>query len=299
VAIAAADASASSSGHQSAKRQNTIEDEVGGPQMTRSSKRSKASDPHNSAEEITPVVSPAIAHALPSTYASNSLYDMNQSYVIHQSPLVTPAPSSVRGGGSPQPVQPTSPSSSTARKPVLGTGKGVNVKNEIARAAIIPWLQGMMQMEEEYDYFVKSKGRILSISDTLRAYRFARAMLNKYNNTQTPSDLEGAANRKITKVCLSDLLWQYRVAINWNLLPQVNIWQALDRQTSWGSDAETTLTLVDKYGPGGPEEHPKIADMINGKFGPDEREGSVLFLNHVSARVLSEYARTLIPELLS
>lgn len=78
----------------------------------------------------------------------------------------------------------------------------------------------------------------------------------------------------------------------------MNIWQALDRQTSWGSDAETTLALVEKYGPGQPEEHPKIVEMMkyvshrsidrkhtdtfcSGQWGPEEREGSVLFLNHL------------------
>jgi hypothetical protein len=125
---------------------------------------------------------------------------MNPPYVMQQSSLHTPALSVAPETGSPQSMSSNTATSSVTRKPILGTGKGVNVKNEIARAAIIPWLQSAMQQEEGYDFFVKSKGRILTIADTLRAYRFARAMLQKYNNTQTPADLEGAANRKVTKV---------------------------------------------------------------------------------------------------
>ncbi|KAG8931154.1 hypothetical protein FRC03_012157 [Tulasnella sp. 419] len=180
----------------------------------------------------------------------------SQNYLsIQPTPPALPVIASSSKDASPEKSPPASKG-----KTFSSGGKTVNIKNETARAAIIPWLREQMKKEEGYDSFVKSKGRILTVGEALKGYRFARAMIQKYNNMQTPPDLDGAANRKVTKV---------------------NVWQALDRQTSWGSDAETTLALVEKYGPGGPHENEKIVQMINGKFGPDEREGTVLFLQHL------------------
>ncbi|KAG8884500.1 hypothetical protein FRB98_002363 [Tulasnella sp. 332] len=144
--------------------------------------------------------------------------------------------------------------------PSTNTSASRAAKQHLANATIVPWLRSQIQLEDGYDAFVKSKGKILTIVEALKVYRFAKRTIEIWNGAEAPEELVECAGRKITKL---------------------NIWQALDRQTSWGSDAEMTLLLVERYGPGSPEEHPKIVEMMQGKFGPDEREGAVLFLTHL------------------
>ncbi|KAG8880584.1 hypothetical protein FRB97_000679 [Tulasnella sp. 331] len=139
--------------------------------------------------------------------------------------------------------------------PSTNTSASRAAKQHLANATIVPWLRSQIQLEDGYDAFVKSKGKILTIVEALKVYRFAKRTIEIWNGAEAPEELVECAGRKITK--------------------------ALDRQTSWGSDAEMTLLLVERYGPGSPEEHPKIVEMMQGKFGPDEREGAVLFLTHL------------------
>lgn len=75
-----------------------------------------------------------------------------------------------------------------------------NMKNERARGAIIPWLKSQIQQEDGWEAFAKSKGRILTIHEALKGYRFARTMIHKYSNAVTPGDLDAGANRRVTKV---------------------------------------------------------------------------------------------------
>lgn len=261
----------SSAASSSTKRHQSEEDDLNSPAPSGRTKRRKADESPETASSPPPIISPASAtgfgigsgsggsSGFPS--ANNGFLSPAGPYPLVQSPQSAlpsspiPSPSTYRpsmGESSPVPPSPASDiKAADARR---------NAKNELAKSVVVPWLRVKFEREEGYGEFAKSKGRILTIHEALKGYRFAKAMIQKYNNAQTPPDLDGAPNRKITKV---------------------NIWQALDRQTSWGSDAETTLALVDKYGPGGPDENQKIIDMLNGKWGPDEREGSVLFLTHL------------------
>jgi hypothetical protein len=77
-----------------------------------------------------------------------------------------------------------------------------NRKHQLAKAAITPWLRSKMEVEDGYEAFTKSKGKLLSLEEALKGFRFARAMLHKYGNSLTPEDLEGAPSRKITKVVM-------------------------------------------------------------------------------------------------
>ncbi|KAG8901046.1 hypothetical protein FRB99_005588 [Tulasnella sp. 403] len=249
----------------SGKRQPT-EEPVEVPTAPPRAKRRKPEDSPITME-VEHTQQPPMATPMANAFASSStMFNPNQhqhsTFIpnpnppIHpsQPPVTAPPPPMV-----PTPARPKVPDT-TAVSDAKAADARRNAKNELAKSVIIPWLRGQIEREDGYEAFAKSKGRILTIHEALKGYRFARSMIQKYNNIQTPPDLDGAANRKVTKV---------------------NIWQALDRQTSWGSDAETTLALVEKYGPSAPEEHPKIVEMLNGKWGPDEREGSVLFLTHL------------------
>ncbi|QRW21724.1 snRNA-activating protein of 50 kDa MW carboxy-terminal protein [Rhizoctonia solani] len=108
-----------------------------------------------------------------------------------------------------------------------------------------------------YNSFLQSKGKSLPIEDLLRGYRYVARLIAQYNDTRTPSGLEGAPDRKISKA---------------------NIFAALGRQTSWGSDTETTLALYELYGPGKEREDPRIVAIMNGKC-TGSKEGSVGFLH--------------------
>ncbi|QRV94284.1 hypothetical protein RhiJN_22302 [Ceratobasidium sp. AG-Ba] len=135
-------------------------------------------------------------------------------------------------------------------------------------AVIVNWLRNRFSTEDPYNYhaFTHSKGKSLPIQDLLRGYRYAAKLIAQYNDTRTPSDLEGAPDRKISKA---------------------NIFAALGRQTSWGSDTETTLALVDLYGPGAPREDERIVAIMTGKS-HGAKEGSVGFL-HSLKEVDREY----------
>ena len=126
-------------------------------------------------------------------------------------------------------------------------------------AAIVAWLRQQFSLKDpqSYNTFTHSKGKSLPIEELLRGYRYVASLILRYNDTRTPSELEGAPDRKISKA---------------------NIFAALGRQTSWGSDTETTLTLVDMYGPGGPREDPRIVAIMSGKHS-GAKEGSVGFLH--------------------
>ncbi|KDQ21880.1 hypothetical protein BOTBODRAFT_215964 [Botryobasidium botryosum FD-172 SS1] len=150
------------------------------------------------------------------------------------------------------------PTSASAPKVLKST------KKNDTNAVIATWLREKIGSTEVayYEDFIKSKGRVLPVDDLLRVYRFAQRMLDQYNDTRTPHDLPGAPDKKISKA---------------------NVLHALGRQTSWGSDCESTLQLVDMYGPGGPRETPKIVDLIGGVVGSGEKEGSVFFLYALKA----------------
>ncbi|KAF8712135.1 hypothetical protein RHS03_01083, partial [Rhizoctonia solani] len=126
-------------------------------------------------------------------------------------------------------------------------------------AAIIGWLRHQFNLQDpqSYNSFLQSKGKSLPIEDLLRGYRYVARLIAQYNDTRTPSGLEGAPDRKISKA---------------------NIFAALGRQTSWGSDTETTLALYELYGPGKEREDPRIVAIMNGKC-TGSKEGSVGFLH--------------------
>ncbi|CAE6420622.1 unnamed protein product [Rhizoctonia solani] len=136
-------------------------------------------------------------------------------------------------------------------------------------AAIIGWLRHQFSVQDPQNYssFLQSKGKSLPIEDLLRGYRYVASLIAQYNDTRTPSSLEGAPDRKISKA---------------------NIFAALGRQTSWGSDTETTLALYELYGPCKEREDPRIVAIMNGKC-TGSKEGSVGFL-HTLKEVDREFA---------
>lgn len=73
-------------------------------------------------------------------------------------------------------------------------------KQQLANSTIIPWLRSQIQLEEGYEAFAKSKGKILSVTEALRCYRFAKRAIDTWNGVEAPDDLSGCAGRKITKV---------------------------------------------------------------------------------------------------
>ncbi|KAG9046169.1 hypothetical protein FS837_004924 [Tulasnella sp. UAMH 9824] len=256
----------------STKRHQSEEEDLASPAPSSRTKRRKPDESPETASSPPAIISPASATGFGGGSGSggssgfpssgNGFLSPAGPYTLVQSPQSALPPSPIPSPSTYRPsmIEASSPVSPSPVSEIKAADARRNAKNELAKSVVVPWLRAKFEREEGYPEFAKSKGRILTIHEALKGYRFAKAMIQKYNNAQTPPDLDGAPNRKITKV---------------------NIWQALDRQTSWGSDAETTLALVDKYGPGAPDENQKIVDMLNGKWGPDEREGSVLFLNHL------------------
>ncbi|CAE7054450.1 unnamed protein product [Rhizoctonia solani] len=150
----------------------------------------------------------------------------------------------------------------------LKSSKPKESKPEV-NAAIIGWLRHQFNVQDPQSYssFLQSKGKSLPIEDLLRGYRYVASLIAQYNDTRTPTELEGAPDRKISKA---------------------NIFAALGRQTSWGSDTETTLALYDLYGPGKEREDPRIVAIMDGKCA-GSREGSVGFL-HTLKEVDREFA---------
>ncbi|KAG8757452.1 hypothetical protein FRC11_004529 [Ceratobasidium sp. 423] len=151
-------------------------------------------------------------------------------------------------------------------KPKLAKSK--ESKPEV-NAAIIGWLRHQFNVQDpqSYNSFLQSKGKSLPIEDLLRGYRYVASLIAQYNDTRTPNDLAGAPDRKISKA---------------------NIFSALGRQTSWGSDTETTLALYELYGPGKAREDPRIVAIMDGKC-TGSKEGSVGFL-HTLKEVDREYS---------
>lgn len=69
-------------------------------------------------------------------------------------------------------------------------------------AVIVSWLRTRFAAEDPQSFstFIHSKGKSLPVQDLLRGYRYAAKLIAEYNDTRTPSDLEGAPDRKISKV---------------------------------------------------------------------------------------------------
>jgi hypothetical protein len=69
-------------------------------------------------------------------------------------------------------------------------------------AVIVSWLCERLSAEDPYNYhaFTHSKGKSLPIQDLLRGYRYTARVISQYNDTRTPTELEGAPDRKISKV---------------------------------------------------------------------------------------------------
>lgn len=80
-------------------------------------------------------------------------------------------------------------------------------------AAIVSWLRHRFSTEDSqnYDSFLRSKGKSLPIEELLRGYRYVEGLINQYNDTRTPSNLEGAPDRKISKVSSVSVNPQSRV----------------------------------------------------------------------------------------
>lgn len=69
-------------------------------------------------------------------------------------------------------------------------------------AVIVTWLRERFAAEDSQSFntFVHSKGKSLPVQDLLRGYRYAAKLIAQYNDTRTPGTLEGAPDRKISKV---------------------------------------------------------------------------------------------------
>lgn len=69
-------------------------------------------------------------------------------------------------------------------------------------AVIVSWLRTRFSAEDSQSFntFIHSKGKSLPVQDLLRGYRYAAKLIAQYNDTRTPGDLEGAPDRKISKV---------------------------------------------------------------------------------------------------
>ena len=69
-------------------------------------------------------------------------------------------------------------------------------------AVIVSWLRAQFAAEDSQSFnaFIHSKGKSLPVQDLLRGYRYAAKLIAQYNDTRTPGDLEGAPDRKISKV---------------------------------------------------------------------------------------------------
>lgn len=102
---------------------------------------------------------------------------------------------------SPQ-IQAETPHINVATK--LKSTKPKESKPEV-NAAIVNWLRQRFSVEDpqNYEAFTSSKGKSLPILDLLRGYRYVADLIKRYNDTRTPSELDGAPDRKISKVSLA------------------------------------------------------------------------------------------------
>lgn len=161
---------------------------------------------------------------------------------------------------------------------------GAKQPKEVVNAAIVAYLRSHIQTEDGYQDFSNSKGRLLPIPELLKGYRFATRIVNTWANRKTPPTIEGCPNKRITKACTQRVPLVTILMISF----QNHVLQALSRQTSWGSDCEQTLQLVDRYGPRGPREDPRVVEIMSGgsmlpeKSGekaPGRSQGSVALLD--------------------
>lgn len=76
------------------------------------------------------------------------------------------------------------------------------IKKSDANPIISAYVQEKIRTSEPdaFEEFNRCKGRVLPVAELLQSYDFAARIIKTYNDTRTPIDLEGAPNKKISKV---------------------------------------------------------------------------------------------------
>ncbi|KAI0768810.1 hypothetical protein BD413DRAFT_478881 [Trametes elegans] len=92
------------------------------------------------------------------------------------------------------------------------------------------WIRGIISKEPEWESFVKNRTRVLKMAEQLEQYKYVQGVIQRYENTTTPVDLEGAGGVTITKA---------------------QVMRAFNLSLRWGDDCTETLVMTTLYGPNG------------------------------------------------
>ncbi|KAI8994062.1 hypothetical protein BD414DRAFT_411601 [Trametes punicea] len=108
--------------------------------------------------------------------------------------------------------------------------------------AVGAWIRSIISKEMQWETFVKNRSKVLKMSEQLEQYKYVQRVIDRYEGTMTPVDLEGAGGVTITKAM---------------------VMRAFNLPLSWGEDCTETLVMTTMYGPGGTRcEDPRVCAML-------------------------------------
>ncbi|KAI9059141.1 hypothetical protein FKP32DRAFT_1580421 [Trametes sanguinea] len=108
--------------------------------------------------------------------------------------------------------------------------------------AVGAWIKSIISKEPQWETFVKNRSRVLKMSEQLEQYKYVQRVIDRFEKSMTPPDLEGAGSVEITKA---------------------QVMRAFNLPLSWGEDCTETLVMTTLYGPGGTRcEDPRVCAML-------------------------------------
>ncbi|OSC99363.1 hypothetical protein PYCCODRAFT_1373196 [Trametes coccinea BRFM310] len=108
--------------------------------------------------------------------------------------------------------------------------------------AVGAWIKSIISKEPQWETFVKNRSRVLKMSEQLEQYKYVQRVMDRFEKSMTPPDLEGAGGVEITKA---------------------QVMRAFNLPLSWGEDCTETLVMTTLYGPGGTRcEDPRVCAML-------------------------------------
>ncbi|KAI0633816.1 hypothetical protein C8Q77DRAFT_1218070 [Trametes polyzona] len=115
--------------------------------------------------------------------------------------------------------------SATSLAPTLSGPAASALDNTVGQ-----YIKNIISKEPQWDAFVKNRTRVLKMSEQLEQYKYVQRVIDRFVNTTTPADLQGAGGVTITKS---------------------QVMRAFNLSLQWGEDCTETIVLTTLYGPGG------------------------------------------------
>lgn len=149
-----------------------------------------------------------------------------------------PSLSSVSMSSAPPPAPTTMAPSAMTVTPTLFGQASSDLDNAIGK-----WIRAIIDKEPEWSTFVENRKKVLTVREQLEQYRYVQRILDRFTNTSTPADLEGAGGVTITKA---------------------QVMRAFNLPLAWGEQCTETLLLTGMYGPNGArDENERVVRMLD------------------------------------